>query len=454
LADGEWVKRAGHHVVWLPVEDKRVWATIRRILELLETTPASRVAALLTREKVPPPDAGRERTDRGVRHKTSGVWHQVTVTGIARNKLLRAVVEYGRRSMGDVLRFTKLQPRELTDDDFRVDGKPKVTVNPEADRITAPARFALPIDPGQVERVIQVLDRRAGTQRGKPRAQDPSQNPLGCRVFDCACGWPMYRQPYNGSFRYACGLYQQSHGAECAHNTVDGVRATRFLLACIRQRILAPGFRDRLRKRLEEIARNEQAQSRPAREATATLEASLAEVRQKRGLAEKNLALAATSDQFRAVSKVFDQLQQQEQTLDGQLRAARQEAEPARNTIGMDVDAALAILDRLGSLAAAPENLAAVGALFTRLNARMFFRFAPANWGKRTVNRVSGGVVTFGMTSAPIALYDGPTGRRALSGRPELQFAGGVDGCAKTQEPQFPGREGDSLGNGSRADRI
>ena len=49
----------------------------------------------------------------------------------------------------------------------------------------------------------------------------------------------MYRQPYNGSFRYACGLYQQSHGAACKHNTVDGVRATRFLLACVRQRVLA-----------------------------------------------------------------------------------------------------------------------------------------------------------------------------------------------------------------------
>ncbi len=44
--------------------------------------------------------------------------------------------------MGDVLRFTKLQPRELTDDDLRADGKPKVIINPEADRIAAPTRFA------------------------------------------------------------------------------------------------------------------------------------------------------------------------------------------------------------------------------------------------------------------------------------------------------------------------
>jgi DNA invertase Pin-like site-specific DNA recombinase len=453
LSDGEVVKMAGHHVVWLPVKDEGVWATIRRILDLLESTPASRVAAQLTKEKVPPPDAGRQRTDRGVRHATSGVWHQVTVTNIARNPLLRAVVEYGRRSMGDTLRFNQVQPREMTDDDFREDGKPKVVRNPEADRITAPAQFVPPVEPRQVERAIAALDRRAGTQRGKPRSQNSDQNPLGCRVFDCACGWPMYRQPYNGSFRYACGLYQQSHGAKCAHNTVDGVKATRFLLACVRQRVLAPGFRDRLRRRLEERARAEQTEARPAQGAGA-LEASLAEVRGKLGLAEQNMALAATRDQFRAVSKVFDQLQEQERALEGQLRTTRQEAEAERDTTGADADAVLAVLDRLAPLAEEPENLGAVGTLFTRLNARMFFRFAPAKWGKRPVRRVSGGVVTFGATPAPIKLYDGPTGRRALSGSPELQAPGTAGGGEEIQESQVPGREGDSFGKVSRADWI
>src|SRR5262249_16029375 len=154
--------------------------------------------ALLTAEGVPPPDAGRKRTDNGIKHTTSGVWHQVTVTSIARNPLLRAFVEYGRRSMGDTLRFTKLQPREFTDRDRGLDGKPKVIVNAKADRITAPAHFTPPIESDQVERTIAALDRRSGTQRGKPRSQNPSQNPLGSRVFDISCGWPMYRQPYNG----------------------------------------------------------------------------------------------------------------------------------------------------------------------------------------------------------------------------------------------------------------
>jgi hypothetical protein len=264
----------------------------------------------------------------------------------------------------------------------------------------------------------------------------------------------MYRQPYGSSFRYACGLYQQSHGVKCEHNTVDGVRATRFLLACVRQRVFAPGFRERLRERLEEIARDEHALSRPACEATAELELSLTEVRRNRALAETNMARAANEDQFRAISKEFDRLQEEERTLQRQLLTARQKAKEEGNTLGSDVDLALEVLDQLAPLAEDSENLGAVGMLFTRLNARMFFRFAPAKWGKRTVNKVSGGVVTFGATSAPIKLYDGPTGRRALNGRGELQLELCADGFVKTQELQVPGPEGDSLGNVSRADWI
>src|SRR5262245_9425835 len=96
---------AGHHVVWLPGPEEELDG-VRRILTMLETMPASRVAAALTAEGVPTPDADRTRTDRGVRHRTSGVWHQQTVVNVARNPLLLAVTAYGRRSMGDQLRFS------------------------------------------------------------------------------------------------------------------------------------------------------------------------------------------------------------------------------------------------------------------------------------------------------------------------------------------------------------
>jgi DNA invertase Pin-like site-specific DNA recombinase len=112
LAEGEYVKMDEHHVVWLPGPEAEL-ALIRRILTMLETTPASRVAAQLTAEGVPTPDADRWRTDNGVRHRTSGAWHAQTLVNIARNPLLRATVEYGRRSMGDTLRFTPDGPREF-----------------------------------------------------------------------------------------------------------------------------------------------------------------------------------------------------------------------------------------------------------------------------------------------------------------------------------------------------
>src|SRR4051812_10395422 len=183
LVDGEYVKMAGHHVVWLPGPEEEL-AVIRRILEMLETMPASRVAAKLTAEGVPTPDAGRTRVDGGVRHATSGVWNQPTITNIARNPLLRAVMAYGRRSMGDQLRYSAEGPRTLGESDLRADGKPKVVPTPDSARLVAPARFEPLVDGDRHDVLLRTLDARAGSQRGKPRSRESALNPLGSRVFD------------------------------------------------------------------------------------------------------------------------------------------------------------------------------------------------------------------------------------------------------------------------------
>jgi hypothetical protein len=253
LADGEVVRQSGHHVVWLPGPEEELaskLALIRRILQMLKTTSASQVARTLTKEGIPSPGAGRMRKDGGVRHQVSGVWHQTTIVNIARNPLIRAVARYGQRSMGEHLRMSSEGPRELDEQDYRSDKKPKVIRNPESAVITAPAKFAPLIPLEEHDELLQILDARAGTQRGKPRSRDPQNNPLGGRVFDLACTWPMYRTPYNGSFRYTCGLYQQSHAAQCKHNHVDGAKAARFVLAAIRQRLLSPAMLARLEQRL------------------------------------------------------------------------------------------------------------------------------------------------------------------------------------------------------------
>jgi DNA invertase Pin-like site-specific DNA recombinase len=450
LADGEYVRMADHHVVWLPGPEEEL-AVIRRILQMLPSIPASRVAAILTREGVPAPDAGRSRTDRGVKHPTSGVWHATSVANIARNPLLLATVTYGRRSMGDQLRFTPDGPRVLAEQDYRNDGQPKVIVNSESSQIIAAAKFDPIVDPTRHEQLLRELERRSGSQRGKPRSRTPEKNPLGARIFDQACGWPLYRQSYPEGFRYLCGLYQQSHGAECEHNHVDGMLATRFMLSCVRQRLLTPSFRIKLEKRLRELAERDRSSVGHDRHIKAK-RVALAELRRKRLQVERNLALAETQEQYRAIAGVFDQVSQEERALTLELEQADQSVKPVPD-LEADVSTALGDFDRLAQVAADTDNLRSIGELFRHLNARLFLRFKQVKPGKRIINRVAGGVVTFGNSNPPVALYAGPTGRRALEGR-------GKASPPKVELPSQPStsfvsdREGESLGNINRGDWI
>jgi hypothetical protein len=73
---------------------------------------------------------------------------------------------------------------------------------------------------------------------------------------------------------------------------------------------------------------------------------------------------------------------------------------------------------------------------------------------KRTLNKIAGGIVTFGSAEPPIELYDGPTARKKIAG-PAGVIAGPANAESATRpEPPDPGREVDSLGNTSRGDWI
>jgi hypothetical protein len=140
------------------------------------------------------------------------------------------------------------------------------------------------------------------------------------------------------------------------------------------------------------------------------------------------------------------------------LEAEVRRLEQASATI-LDVDgevaAALSGLDRMEAWAASSEDLGVVEQLFQHLNARLFLRFTEEKAKKRTINKLSGGVVTFGVTPPPVALYEGPTGRRHVKsptnpsgfvGPGSLESPGNT-GCV-------PGGEGESLGNVNRGERI
>lgn len=456
LGDGERVRMPGHHVAWLPDEGERL-ETALRICQMLKTMPASRVAAKLTEEGVPAPDAGRWWKDNNVDHAVSGVWHQTTVTNIGRHPLLSAIARYGQRSMGDQLRYTPEGPRELNDSDFRLDDaagtKPKVIRNAPEDCIQAAAKFAPLVTPKERQELTEILDSRAGTQRGKPRSRDPDMNPLGCRVFDLNCGWPLYRQPYSKSFRYKCGLYQQSNGQRCAHNHIDGPAATRFLLSCVQQRLLAPTLLKKLERRIQDLAAADAGSSEIDGEHRRA-QADLSQVQAEREQVGKNMARSESDQQYQAISKEFNRLCERERSLRDQV--ARLEARmsaPAETSAA--VERAMAIAQQLTELAANADTFRAAREIFELTNARLFLKFQPTKVKRRTLNKLAGGVVTFGKAPPPVKLYEGVTSRKKIRGVSPTTIGEASSGPASPpQSSVCSGEEGKSLGNVSRGDRI
>lgn len=449
LMDGEYVKMPGHHVVWLPGPQEEVDLALR-IRQMLLTMPASRVANTLNIEGIPSPDSGRFRTDNGVKHQVSGLWHQTTINNIGRNPLFTAVAQYGVRSMGDQVRFSPDGPRELQISDYDAfTDKPKVIRNHISSLIKAPAHFKPLVDPADHEELVNILDQRAGTQRGKARSRNPAMNPLGCRLFDLNCGSTMYRASAGKTDRYSCGLYMQSHGQQCAHNKVDGPMATRFGLSCIRQKLSSPAAQRKLRQRLETIAQFEPENDQSAREVELK-QTELKSLMQELETVSNNLARAKTDSQYTATAKVFDQIQEKQKQLEKELDLLKREAEP-RDSIDSEVDQVMQLVGRLTELAEQSEDFSKAKEIFDLTNLRMFLRFEPKKLTKRTVNKLVGGMVVFGEAEAPIDLYQGPTATSILKEKPQKA----AKKKRNTNQNDLPsGREDKSLRNVSRDDRI
>jgi predicted GNAT family N-acyltransferase len=449
LEEGEVTRRRGHHVVWLPGPENEL-AIIYRILEMLKEMPAARVARILTDEGVPSPDAGRSRIDNGVKHFTAGVWNQTTIINIAQNSLLGAVGTHGRRSMGDQLRFTLDGPRELDATDFRDNDKPKVVRNDESAICRTPAAFDPLIDPSDHEELLTILKERGKSQRGKPRSRDPKNNPLGGRIFDMNCGWAMYRTPRKPGFRYSCGRYMQHRG--CDHNHVDGLQATTMVLSILRQKIATPRLLEKLKERLRAMA----ARENEVLDGFDLLQAKRSELVQlcsQIATVGENLALAKTPAQYEIVARKFDELEKRRATLDQQI-ASEERKQSGSPDAEAQVAAAIAVLDRLPQLMADAQDLAKVGEIFRMANARMFLRFERVQVKKRTLNKLKSGVVTFGNAPLPITLYAGPTGRRAQATIQAATVAARPAEGDPLPDQFSSGREGNSLGNVSRGDRI
>ncbi len=319
--------------------------------------------------------------------------------------------------MGDQVRLSPDGPRDFEESDYdSYTNKPKVIRNPESSQITAPAHFEPLEDPAKHAQLVKTLDQRAGTQRGKRRSRNPAKNPLGCRVFDMNCGSTMYRASQGKTFRYTCGLYIQSHAQQCAHNNVNGPTATRFGLSCIRQKLVSPMARQKLRQRLERLAKMQPKDDQIAQEINKKQSELNAATRQLDSVTT-NLALAETVDQRSAIAKVFDQLVENKGQLENDLNELQQKAEPVRSS-DTEVEQVMQLVDRLTGLAEQPEDFSKAKEMFDLTNLRMFFQFEPKKLTKRIVNKLVGGVVVFGGADAPVELYQGPTSTSQLKEKP------------------------------------
>jgi hypothetical protein len=100
------------------------------------------------------------------------------------------------------------------------------------------------------------------------------------------------------------------------------------------------------------------------------------------------------------------------------------------------------------------EAREAIGLAYVKL----FVRFKPEQVKRRVLNQVAGGVMTLGAAPPPFTPYKGPTSRSKVK-RKAQKAAIATTGPGGRRSPTTPkpdgsGREGTSLGNVSRGDRI
>ena len=351
--------------------------------------------------------------------------------------------------MGDKRRYSPDGPRELKETEYRTNKKPHVIRNPQSELIIAPAKFGPIISLEQHKQLTTVLDSRGGKQHGKPRSTDPTKNPLGGRIFDMNCSWLMYREPYNGSFGYKCGLYQQSHGQKCTHNHVDGPTATQFLLSCLRQRLFAPRMMELIEQKLINLARKDN--TKTAHEGDLVEKKNtLAKINQDIDKITRNMALSDTDAQYKALAVVFNEYTQRKAAQEVDIAQAK--TEPQRPVDWQcEVDLAIALFRRLPDLAANGDDWASITELFRQTNAQLFLSFLLEQRKKRVVNKISTGVVTFGAAVSPITKYEGPTSRKTI----KCSMASYAAEPEKGQNYlHLIGEKDTSLGNISRGDWI
>jgi hypothetical protein len=166
---------------------------------------------------------------------------------------------------------------------------------------------------------------------------------------------------------------------------------------------------------------------------------------------ESVYAFGGNPDQFKAIASVFEQLKEKQSRLQVELEEAESH-EPVASDIEAEIAQTMAVAEQLTELATREGSLETARQIFSLTNARLFLQFKTVQVKKRVLNKISGGVVTFGDAEPPISIYEGPTSRSRI--KSEKKPASSGTDPSRPEICVVSGQEDRSLGNVSRGDRI
>jgi predicted site-specific integrase-resolvase len=428
LEDGENIRRSGHHVRFLPRDEVKIgnWCMI---LEWRATGDSCKtIAARLNEMGVPSPDAGRVRRDHGSAHRVPGKWHPNTVRDLCSNPIIAGIKEYGRRSEGRFRRVGVGGPRKLEEHDLRPDGQPKLLENPEDVRVRAASGGDAKFDPERW-RVLQPKKESVDEVRRKNgrKANNPDRYPLSTRVIDLTegCGSVMHGIPIGDKLKYACGRYYNSGYTECSHNTVEAAAVATMLIDALVELIKKAGGREAIRERLLTKARAEAQQESGPDEPTALIQLRkrVAELEEDIATAERRMATEKDDARYAAIAKTFDSLVAEKAAVTRQVtELATPKLTPVkRSTPEEQVDALMATIDDLATLAKDEYAKPRIRELVLRLGIFVGLDFEERMWGKRPIRALRRGVIAFGEDNLPVPIHgrsraDHPAHDAACSG--------------------------------------
>ncbi len=409
MADRTSIRRPGSHTEIRPKDQAKLKVWVMMLHWCRDKNwGVKRIALELNLMGIPSPDAGRTRTEVGRKHLVSGHWTPSTVRAILRNMAIVALKQYGVQSEGKHRRLgSDARPRLLEEGD-EAGGVVRVVNNPADIVIKSPMQgFAPPAAPDLFDGAQAVLDARGRSQRGIAKTRDPGKYPLSTRVYDMACGYPMWARTCGERRVYTCGMYINTAGRCCDHNNIDAEATLEFVMKVLRQRASMAGGRERLHERLLELARVRREKPLDQFESERlTLERRLADLERDLEFTKANLGRAKDDDEYDAVSSQYRGAKAELVRVREQLAKIAPAARPEQaQSPEAEAELALALFDSIEQVAQNPEARAEIRQLIQRLNLNLWLNFSAGKKGTRDVRVLTGGLLTTGNDPYPVQPY-------------------------------------------------